>query len=54
MRPQRRWFWQDEYEVSLSPGWAIAMITVVLLMVGLGSSWLNDMHIFHYGLFGSQ
>ena len=34
--------------------WAIGMITVVLLIVGLGSYWLNDMHMYHYGLFGSQ
>ncbi len=54
MRSPRRWFWQDEYDGSSSPGWAIGMITVVLLIVGLGSYWLNDMHMYHYGLFGSQ
>lgn len=53
MRP-RRWFWQDEYDGSFSPGWAITLIAAVLVAVGLLSYWLNDMHMYHYGLFGSQ
>ncbi len=53
MRSPRRWFWQDEYDGSLSPGWAIAGITAVLMVLGLLSYWLNDMHMYHYGVFGS-
>lgn len=52
MRPPRRWFWQDEYDGSLSPGWGITLMTALLLILGLGMYWLNDMHMYHYGLFG--
>jgi len=54
MRHQRRWFWQDEYDGSLSPGWAITLMALVVAILTLGSYWLNDMHMYHYGLFGSQ
>ena len=50
---ERRWFWQDESEGTLSPGWALTAVAVVIVAVGMAVYWLNDMHMYRYGLFGS-
>ncbi len=51
---KRRWFWLDEYGEGVSPGWAITAIATMLLAFGLLTYWLNDMHMYHYGLFGTK
>lgn len=48
---KRPWFWQDEHGDGVSPGWAITAIASVLVAVGLLSYWINDMHMYRYGLF---
>ena len=52
MRPRK--FWRDEYDGKLSPGWALALVTMFVLAFGLLIQWINDMHMYHYGLFGSR
>ncbi|MGH2797810.1 MAG: hypothetical protein ACRDM0_09120 [Thermoleophilaceae bacterium] len=52
MRPRK--FWRDEYDGSFSPGWAITFVTVLLMAFGLFTYWINDMHMYHYGLFGPR
>lgn len=52
MRPRK--FWRDEYDGSFSPGWAITFVTAILMAFGLLSYWINDMHMYHYGLFGPR
>lgn len=49
---EHRWPWQDEFDGSLRPGWAIAFITVPPMAFGLPMYWINDMHMYGYGLFG--
>lgn len=51
VRP-RRWFWQDEYDGSVSPGWALTAVASLFVAVGLAVYWLNDMHMDGYGLRG--
>ena len=51
---KRHWFWQDEYGEGVSPGWAITGITTVIVAFGLFTYWINDMHMYHYGLFQSR
>lgn len=51
MRPRWR-FWQDEYDGSVSPGWALTAIASLVIAAGLAVYWLNDMHMSGYGLFG--
>ncbi|MGH2801350.1 MAG: hypothetical protein ACRDM0_27485 [Thermoleophilaceae bacterium] len=51
---QPRKFWRDQYDGSFSPGWAITFVTVLLMAFGLFTYWINDMHMYHYGLFGSR
>ena len=48
----RRWFWQDEYDGTLSPGWALTLVVGGIVAAGLAVYWLNDMHMYGYGLFG--
>lgn len=50
---ERRWFWQDEYDGTLSPGWALIGVAMVIVVVGAAVYWLNDMHMYRYGLYGS-
>lgn len=49
MRPRK--FWRDEYNDSLSVGWMLALVSAVILAVGILVQWINDMHMYHYGLF---
>lgn len=51
-RTRWRWPWQDPYDYSLSPGWAISFITGGVMAFGLLTYWINDMHMYGYGLFG--
>lgn len=46
-----RWPWRDEYDGSVRPGWAITFFVAPLLVVGLLTYWINDMHMYGYGLF---
>lgn len=48
----RGWPWQDEYDGSVRPGWAITFSIAPLLVFGLLMYWINDMHMYGYGLFG--
>ncbi len=50
MRPRR--FWEDEFTGQISPGWALVLLTLPILAFGLLVQWINDMHMYHYGLFG--
>lgn len=52
MRPRK--FWREEYDGSLSPGWALVLVTMAFLAFGLLIQWINDMHMYRYGLFGAQ
>lgn len=47
----RRWPWQDEFGET-SPGWVLAGVASVILAAGLLVQWINDMHMYRYGLFG--
>lgn len=47
----RRWPWQDPYDGSLSPGWALSFVTAVLVLFGLIVYVINDMHMYGYGPF---
>lgn len=47
-----RWPWQDEYDGSVRPGWAITFFVAPVLAFGLLVYWINDMHMYGYGLFG--
>ena len=49
---ERRWFWQDEYTGTLSPGWALTAVAAAIVAVGLAVYWVNDMHMYRYGPFG--
>ncbi len=49
---ERRWFWQDEYTGTLSPGWALTAVAAAIVAVGLVVYWVNDMHMYRYGPFG--
>ena len=49
---ERRRFWQDESEGTLSAGWALTVVTLVVVAVGFSTYLLNDMHMYRYGLFG--
>jgi hypothetical protein len=46
----RRWPWQNEYGET-SPGWALTFIAGAIVTVGLLVQWLNDMHMYGYGVF---
>lgn len=48
---KRHWFWHEEYGDGVSAGWAMTAVAGVLVTIGLLSYWLNDMHMYHYGLF---
>jgi len=50
MRPRR--FWEDEFTGEISPGWALGLVTAVVIGFGLLVQWVNDMHMYRYGLFG--
>lgn len=49
---ERRWFWQDEYDRTVSAGWALTAVVLVVVGIGLATYWLNDMHMYRYGIFG--
>lgn len=51
MRGPKRFPWQDEYDGSLTPGWAITFLGTAILVVGGLGLWLNDMHMNGYGIF---
>jgi len=44
VRPRK--FWRDEYDGSVSPGWALTFLTAILMAIGVLSYWINDMHTF--------
>lgn len=46
----RRWFWQGDY-ADTSAGWAPTGIAAVLVVIGLLVYWINDMHMYGYGIF---
>lgn len=49
---RRRWPWQDRYDYSLTPGWALSFVGGGIVALGLVTYWINDMHMYGYGLFG--
>lgn len=48
----RRWPWQDPYSGEVTAGWAMVGVAALLSAVSLLVYWLNDMHMYRYGLFG--
>lgn len=46
----RHWPWQNEYGET-SPGWALTLIVAAIVTAALLVQWLNDMHMYGYGLF---
>jgi hypothetical protein len=48
----RRWPWQDRYDRSVTPGWALGFVVGGLMLFGLIVYWINDMHMYGYGPWG--
>lgn len=52
MRGPKRMPWENEFDGSFSPDWAVGLLVAAILIAGAFGFWFNDMYANGYGIFG--